>query len=159
MTSPIRQQQGLLSRSLVALLALAVLGASATAITYLITNRNTPMAALPQPLEAAESAAPIFATVEPFTVTLAGQGYERLLHVGMTLKLADERSLGRINAYMPVVRSRILLLLSEQNPDTVQSIEGKRELVTAVRNAVNAPFDGNQPQQVMDVLFTAFVVQ
>src|SRR5690606_33200343 len=106
------------ARSMVALIALSILGASATAITYLITNRDKPVViAQAAP---AEAAAPIFVAVDPFTVSLNGRDYERVLHVGLTLKAADERTRERIVQYQPVVRSRLLMLLSEQDPDTVQ---------------------------------------
>lgn len=149
-------QHGGITRSIVALLALTILGASATAITYFLTNRDAPGVV---EVAAAEPAAPIFIHLDPFTVTLSRQDYERFLHVAMTLKLADERSRTHIQTYMPVVRSRVLMLLGDQNPDSVHTTEGKRELANAIRHTVNMPFDGSEPQQVIDVLFTAFVVQ
>ena len=158
-TAQIKQrvaQQGRIARSLVALLALTVLGASATAITYLITNRDKPVVIQAAP---AEAPAPIFVSIEPFTVSLNGASYERVLHVALTLKAADERTRERIAQYQPVARSRLLMLLSEQNPETVQTTEGKRQLANEIRHTINQPFEGSEPQQVIDVLFTAFVVQ
>ena len=141
---------------MIALLALSVLGASATAITYLITHPGTPPVVLTQ---AAQSAAPIFLDLEPFTVSLSNERAERLLHVGLTLKVADEASRRRLEQYLPVVRSRILILLTEQDPEAVQTAEGKRQLANAVRHAAGMPVEGFEAQQVIDVLFTAFVVQ
>src|SRR5690606_34706667 len=106
-TSQIKQrvaQRGRIARSLVALLALAVLGASATAITYLITHRDTPLVVTQA--APAEAAAPIFVSLEPFTVSLNGSTYERVLHVALTLKVADEQTSRRITQYQPVARSR-----------------------------------------------------
>lgn len=150
-------QQGRIARSLVALIALVVLGASATAITYLITNRDTPL--IVTQTAPAAPAAPIFVTLDPFTVSLAGKDFERVLHVSLALKAADERTRERIAQYQPVARSRLLMLLSEQNPETVQTTEGKRQLANEIRHTINQPFVGDEPQQVIDVLFTAFVVQ
>jgi flagellar FliL protein len=150
-------QRGRIARSMVALLALTVLGASATAITYLITNRDKPVVAAQA--APAEAVAPIFVNIEPFTVSLTGREYERVLHVALTLKAADERTRERIVQYQPVARSRLLMLLSEQNPETVQTSEGKRQLANEIRHTINEPFEGSEPQQVIDVLFTAFVVQ
>nr|MBF0682992.1 flagellar basal body-associated protein FliL [Pseudomonas sp.] len=150
-------QRGRIARSLVALLALVILGASATAITYLITNRNAPLVVTQT--APAEAAAPIFVGIEPFTVSLNGNNYERVLHVALTLKVADERTRERLTQYQPVARSRLLLLLSEQDPEAVQTSAGKRQLANDIRHAINQPFTGSEPQQVIDVLFTAFVVQ
>src|SRR5690606_2524324 len=126
--------------------------------TYLITHRDRPLVINTAP-HAKPPADPIFLPLDPFTVTLIGTHTERLLHVGLTLKVADEDSRRRLNSYLPVLRSRILLLLSEQNADTVQSRDGKRDLANAVRHAANVPVEGDTPQHVVDVLFNAFVVQ
>ncbi len=104
--------------------------------------------------------APIFVPIDPFTVTLQNADMERIVHVGLTLRVSDEQSRTRIEKYMPEVRSRILMVLSSQSPSAVQTQQGKIDLANAVKQAVNRPFsplpDG---QYVTDVLFTAFVVQ
>ncbi|MCD0505979.1 flagellar basal body-associated FliL family protein [Bordetella petrii] len=104
--------------------------------------------------------APIFIPLEAFTVTLNGQDSERILHVGVTLRAGDEQTRMRLEKYMPEVRSRVLMVLSEQSPAAVQTQQGKADLARAIVAAANRPFsplpDG---QQVSDALFTAFVVQ
>ena len=104
--------------------------------------------------------APIFVPIEAFTVTLQNADTERIMHVGLTLRVSDEQTRTRLEKYMPEVRSRILMVLSSQSPTAVQTQQGKNDMVTAIKQAVNRPFsplpDG---QYVTDVLFTAFVVQ
>ncbi|KRC77821.1 flagellar basal body-associated protein FliL [compost metagenome] len=104
--------------------------------------------------------APIFVPIEAFTVTLQNAETERIMHVGLTLRVSDEQTRTRLEKYMPEVRSRILMVLSAQSPTGVQTQQGKNDMVTAIKQAVNRPFsplpDG---QYVTDVLFTAFVVQ
>ncbi|WP_447919412.1 flagellar basal body-associated protein FliL [Achromobacter aegrifaciens] len=103
---------------------------------------------------------PIFVPIEPFTVTLQNPETERIMHVGLTLRVSDEQTRTRLEKYMPEVRSRILMVLSSQSPTGVQTQQGKTDMATAIKQAVNRPFspmpDG---QYVTDVLFTAFVVQ
>lgn len=104
--------------------------------------------------------APIFVPIEAFTVTLQNADTERIMHVGLTLRVSDEQTRTRLEKYMPEVRSRILMVLSSQSPTGVQTQQGKTDMATAIKQAVNRPFsplpDG---QYVTDVLFTAFVVQ
>ncbi|WP_313371677.1 flagellar basal body-associated protein FliL [Achromobacter animicus] len=104
--------------------------------------------------------APIFVPIEAFTVTLQNADTERIMHVGLTLRVSDEQTRTRLEKYMPEVRSRILMVLSSQSPTAVQTRQGKTDMITAIKQAVNRPFsplpDG---QYVTDVLFTAFVVQ
>ncbi|GAA5234015.1 flagellar basal body-associated FliL family protein [Verticiella sediminum] len=149
------RQQGSLGRPLLALAALAVLGASASAITYFVTTPRT-ATAVQAP---AMAAIPLFYLLDPFTVTLTRDHSERLLHVGLTLELADEASRKRLADYMPVVRSQVLLLLGEQDADAVQTAAGKRQLAADVRTTINAIFEGRGGPTVNNVLFNAFVVQ
>lgn len=104
--------------------------------------------------------APIFVPIEAFTVTLQNADTERIMHVGLTLRVSDEQTRTRLEKYMPEVRSRILMVLSSQSPTGVQTQQGKTDMAAAIKQAVNRPFsplpDG---QYVTDVLFTAFVVQ
>ncbi len=104
--------------------------------------------------------APIFVPIEPFTVTLQNPDTERIMHVGLTLRVSDEQTRTRLEKYMPEVRSRILMVLSSQSPTAVQTQQGKTDMANAIKQAVNRPFspmpDG---QYVTDVLYTAFVVQ
>ena len=104
--------------------------------------------------------APIFVPIEAFTVTLQNADTERIMHVGLTLRVNDEQTRTRLEKYMPEVRSRILMVLSSQSPTAVQTSQGKTDMANAIKQAVNRPFsplpDG---QYVTDVLFTAFVVQ
>lgn len=104
--------------------------------------------------------APIFIPLEAFTITIQDEENERMLHVAITLRTTDEQTRERIEKYLPLVRSRILMLLSAQSPKSVQTQQGKIDLAKTILNEVNLPFsplpDG---QYITEVLFTAFVVQ
>lgn len=153
------RQHGRLSRPVIALAALTVLGASATAITYFVTQPNATMHAAAEPAPAPPPI-PLFYPVDPFTVTLNQVDGERLLHVGLTFKLSEEAARQSLDTYLPIVRSQLLLLLAEQSPDHVQTSEGKRRLAEEIRNTVNTVFDGRSTSApVESVLFNAFVVQ
>lgn len=114
----------------------------------------------PAPKNPVQVPAPIFIPLEAFTLTLQDEENERMLHLAITLRTADEQTRERVEKYLPLVRSRILMLLSAQTPKSVQTQQGKIDLAKAILNEVNLPFsplpDG---QYVTEVLFTAFVVQ
>lgn len=103
---------------------------------------------------------PIFVPLEPFTVTVEDEQSERILRTGITLRAEDDLTRTRIERYMPEVRSRIIMLLSAQSPQSLRSAEGRNAIAQGIAQAVNKPFfplpDG---QRVTDVLFTEFVVQ
>lgn len=120
----------------------------------------TPTTFVAPPTTPAAVPAPIFVPIEAFTVTLQNADTERIMHVGLTLRVSDEQTRIRLEKYMPEVRSRILMVLSSQSPIAVQTQQGKTDMANAIKQAVNRPFaplpDG---QYVTDVLYTAFVVQ
>uniref|UniRef100_UPI0033406052 flagellar basal body-associated FliL family protein n=1 Tax=Castellaniella defragrans TaxID=75697 RepID=UPI0033406052 len=104
--------------------------------------------------------APIFTELAPFTVTLYGAPRNRILHVGVTLRLADQDSRKIIEDYMPEVRDRVLKALSSQDIAKIQSPDGPQILADALRTALTQPFEPLPAgPRITDVLFTAFVVQ
>lgn len=123
-------------------------------------QQATPTTFVAPPAAPAAVPAPIFVPIEAFTVTLQNPDTERIMHVGITLRVTDEQSRLRLEKYMPEVRSRILMVLSAQSPTAVQTPQGKVDMANAIIQVVKRPFsplpDG---QYVSDVLFTAFVVQ
>src|SRR5690606_29478103 len=146
------------------LLIVAIIGASVAA-TYFFFQRSGVFAntldrestparpAVPLP-------SPIFSALEPFTVTLRDERSTRILYVAITLRLVDEASRNIVNEYMPEVRDRVLRLLAVQNPNYVQTPEGREALVRDLTDMLQRPYLP-QPQgpEISAVLFTAFVVQ
>ncbi|MFT0851157.1 flagellar basal body-associated FliL family protein [Achromobacter sp. F4_2707] len=104
--------------------------------------------------------APIFASLEPFTVTLHDERTTRILYLAITLRLVDEHSRTMVTEYMPEVRDRVLRLLSVQNPSYIQTPEGREKLVQDLTQLLQRPYLP-QPRgpEISAVLFTAFVVQ
>ena len=83
-----------------------------------------------------------------------------MLYVGFTLRLPDQETLQRVNDYLPEVRSRLLLLLSNQNAASLGNEQGKQELVKQIKATLAPPLvPGQPPQMVTDVLFTAFILR
>lgn len=150
------------------LLLIIVIGASVGA-TMWFTSRDsapdTPSASIigqatqapaPQPMVPA----PIFAELDPFTVTLYGEVHNRILYTAITLRLGDEASRKQITDYMPEVRDRILKVLSAQQLPLIQTSEGRQALANDLKTTLARPFAAQLPgPMVADVLFTAFVVQ
>lgn len=104
--------------------------------------------------------APIFVTMDAFTVNLKSEDSDRYLHTGLSLKVGDAATQSRLTEYMPEARSRVLLLLSAQQPADLATVEGKHKLAESIKAKLKEPFATTlQPQLIVDVLFTSFVVQ
>jgi flagellar FliL protein len=113
--------------------------------------------------EAAKPAAPekpIFVTLEPLTVNLQGEGRGKFLHIGISLKVRDEPTKAQIVEFMPELRSRALLMLSNRLPESLVSTEDKSKLAEEIRTELNRPLTDNLPPQgIASVSFNTFVVQ
>lgn len=103
---------------------------------------------------------PFFVELAPFTVTLNQNGRSRILYVGITLQVADKDSSELLKEYQPVVRDRILHVLSLQDPQTVHTPAGRQSLEQQLNETLSNPYPpaGIGPK-INHVLFTTFVVQ
>ena len=92
----------------------------------------------------AVSTPPVFFTLDPFVVNLAGE-VQHYLQVGIDLKIADEHVKDQIKAHLPEIRNGVLLLLSSKQVDELASLEGKNQLRAEIREAVNQPLGLHTP--------------
>lgn len=108
-----------------------------------------------------ETPPPVFLPLESFTVNLQpGDGGEQFLQTNLTLQVADQAQADLLKAYMPNVRSRLLLLLSSKKPAEVLSVDGKNKLTQEILEIFKEPLMPGGPKAgVKNVLYTSFVVQ
>lgn len=137
------------------LLVLITLAACATAGYSYWRMQQEPSTAAAEP---APPPAPVFFPLDTFTVNLGDA--DRVLYVGITLRLKDEATRARLNDYLPEVRSRLLLLFSRQDASALATDVGKQKLVDAIKETLATPLVNGQPkQEVTDVLYTAFILR
>ncbi|MGN6388860.1 MAG: flagellar basal body-associated protein FliL [Burkholderiaceae bacterium] len=105
--------------------------------------------------------APVFVSLEPFTVNLQeGEGGEQYLQTQFTLQVATPEQGELIKTFMPQVRSRLLLLLSSKKASDINTADGKKKLTEEIIAQVKQPFaPKGEPQDVSNVFFTSFVIQ
>jgi flagellar FliL protein len=124
-----------------------------------LASAETPADA-PAERKAVPLPAPIFIPLDPFTVTVRGESSQRILYVAITLRTADDASRRMIVEFMPEVRDRALRKLAEQQPDRVQTPEGRQALVASLSRTLQDPYlPHSKGPDITSVLFTAFVVQ
>ena len=139
----------------IAIIALVVIALSGGAAWY-FTKSSGPAAA-----EVKKAVKPEFVVIDSFTVNLQPEdGAEQYLQITFTLEVASLEQVDIIKTNMARVRSRVLLLLSAKKASELSTIEGKNVLSKEIIAAVKQPFSpGTPPQEVTDVLFTAFIIQ
>ncbi|GAB3446754.1 flagellar basal body-associated protein FliL [Massilia solisilvae] len=115
-----------------------------------------------QPKEhaAAKAEPPEYIQLDPFTVNLQPENGDQYLQLQFTLQVPNAEAAEQIKANMPIVRNRVLLLLSGKHASEINTVDGKRQLASEIVASVKQPFVAKGPQQpVNDVLFTSFIIQ
>ena len=103
---------------------------------------------------------PVFMNLEPFTVNLAEEDGEHYLQTSIVLQVSDEKVVETMKQYLPVIRNRILLLLSSKRPSDIASPAGKAKLVDEVTGAVRESIPGSTPDRgIVQAFLGAFVIQ
>lgn len=137
----------------IAVALVAVLGIAGGAAWYFLAPHA------PADAKAAAPKPPVFVPLDAFTVNLAEENGDHYLQVGIVYQVSDDKVVDTMKQYMPVLRNRILLLLSSKKPSDLASVDGKRklvdELVAAVKDAMPLPAG----QEVRGALLSSFVIQ
>jgi len=107
---------------------------------------------------------PIFLPLDNFTINLADTQEAHYLQLGMVFEVADLKAGEEIKNYMPVIRSRILLLLSGKTSEQLGTAEGKRQLAKEVleltRERIPEPKEDKEKNKgIREVHFASFVIQ
>jgi flagellar FliL protein len=76
--------------------------------------------------------APTFVPLEPFVVNLADKETDRFAQVGVTLEVDDAKFAEEMKAYMPAIRSGILMVLAHKTSAQLLSPEGKVALAREI---------------------------
>ena len=104
--------------------------------------------------------APVFVTLEAFTVNLQPDPDEKFLQTEISLQVANPEQEELLKGQMPAVRSRLLMLLTSKTASDISTSEGKQKLSDEIIAEVKKPFSkGAKPQEVTGVFFTSFVIQ
>ena len=125
-------------------------------------------------------APPAYLPLDNMVVNLADPGGERVAQVGITLEVTDARGSDMVKAFLPTIRSGILLLLSQRTAEELLKPEGKQQLAKDILRETSLPFGGGdapahddgaaakkkpkaKPDHVefpvVGVLFSSFIVQ
>jgi flagellar FliL protein len=95
-----------------------------------------------QLMERKENAPPIHIPLEEMIVNLPGRGGEHYLQTKIVLRTNDSATEGKIKNFMPVIRDKIITVLSSRQMQELATVEGKvmmaREIALVI-NSIIAP--------------------
>lgn len=126
----------------------------------------------------AHKAPPTYLPLDNMVVNLADPGGERVAQVGITLELLDVKATEQVKAYLPTIRSGVLMLISQRTAEELLKAEGKEKLAKDILRETSLPFGGGDEEHeeeatakkkkkkaahpdypVVGVLFSSFIVQ
>ena len=139
--SPKGKKNSLLLIVGVAVLALALGGGAAW---FSLGHKSQPQTAVAEATSKHSASAPVFVTLEPFVVNLAGD-VQHYLQVGIDLRVVDSHVTDQIKVHLPEIRNGVLLLLSSKSVEDLSSVEQKNLLRAQIREAVNKPLGIDTP--------------
>jgi flagellar FliL protein len=139
----------------------------------------------PAPKKAAVSHAapktpPVYLPLDNMVVNLADPGGERVAQIGVTLEVIDAKASDTVKAYLPTIRSGVLMLISQRTAEELLKAEGKEKLAQDILRETSIPFGGGEDDHedessskkskakkkvvqveypVVGVLFSSFIVQ
>lgn len=122
---------------------------------------------------------PTFLPLEAMVVNLADPGGEKFAQIGITVEVMDQKVSDQVKAYLPSIRSAVLMLVSQRTSEELLSREGKEKLATDIRREVSRPLgyevEEAEPEEapgkarrkarppafnpVYGVLFSSFIIQ
>jgi flagellar FliL protein len=128
-------------------------------------------------------APPVFLPVDNMVVNLADPGGDRYAQIGVTIEVVDLKTSDQVKAYMPTVRSAILMLVSQRTSEELLTKDGKSKLARDILREISLPLGytvedeegehvdekpkakpqrrakAGSPNPINNVLFTSFIVQ
>ena len=94
--------------------------------------------------------------LDTFTVNLKSDTGSRYLKVTLSLELEGEELSLELDAKMPVLKDRIIRILSSKTIEEISSKKGKSKVATQIMDTLNSMIaDG----QIRGIYFTEFVIQ
>jgi flagellar FliL protein len=124
----------------------------------------------------AHAAPPAYLPMDNMVVNLADPGGDRVAQIGVTLVVADEHTAGTVKAFLPTIRSGVLMLISQKTAVELLTPQGKEVLTKGILREAALPFGGGEEEEepvegkkkkkhahvevpVTAVLFSSFIIQ
>ena len=118
----------------------------------------------PKKKKGEKAAPPVYVPFESFTVNLVPEQGEQFLQLVVSVEVEDVAAGDTIKLYMPKLRNRVMLLLSDKKASDLITKDGKEKLAQEIRDQMNEVIDpstkGKKAEApVKEVLFTSFIIQ
>jgi flagellar FliL protein len=125
---------------IIVFLVIALVSALGFGVLYFIGQRNASNGDEKTAKNMANKSTPVYLALENMVVNLADAGGEKVAQIGVTLELIDTKASDKVKFYLPTIRSRILLTISQRESTELLSIAGKEKLAADILIEALRPF-------------------
>lgn len=147
------------SRLLIPLLAVLLASMTGAGAWYGGLRNHPSVAIQPKPASEAKKTQ-TFVPLEPFTVNLQDTDRERFLQLAVVLEVNDGSAADAIKQKLPIIRSQILLLLSNKKSLELQGVAAKQALASEIIAQARQPLTAESADKgIEQVHFSQFIVQ
>ena len=123
---------------------------------------------------------PAYLPMDNMVINLADPGGDRVAQIGVTLVVTDAHASDQVKAFLPTIRSGVLMLISQKTATELLTAEGKEALAKEILREAVLPFGGGEADAhgaaegtkkkkekaaahadmpVTGVLFSSFIIQ
>lgn len=85
-----------------------------------------------------ENKPPRFVKMDEFTVNLPGRGGEHYLQTNIVIRTGDAATEAKIRNFLPIIRDKVILVLSSRPMEQLATVEGKNMLAREIALVINA---------------------
>ena len=85
-----------------------------------------------------QNAPPIYIALDEMIVNLPGRGGEHYLQTKIVLRTADSSTESKVKQFMPVVRDKIITVLSSRQMQELATVEGKTMMAREIALVINS---------------------
>lgn len=85
-----------------------------------------------------QNSPPIYIPLDEMIVNLPGRGGEHYLQTKIVLRTADSATEGKVKQFMPVIRDKIITVLSSRQMQELATVEGKTMMAREVALVINS---------------------
>lgn len=104
---------------------------------------------------------PHYFSMNTFTVSLkpTAEESERVLYMGFSVQVPDEQSVSVLEKYLPVYRSRMLMLFTQLTYEELSTDEGKLKLLQRIKDELGRPVVTGSAIQPAEILVNEFILR
>jgi flagellar FliL protein len=148
------------SKLIMIIVVILVLLGGGGAAWYFMQQKSAEETEAAKEAETKVTAAPVFMTLETFTVNLLPDPGEQYLQTDISLQLTESANESLVKQIMPLVKAHILMILSSKKSSEISSVEGKNALSQEIVEAINKLLpQASKGKAISGAFFTSFIIQ